>query len=207
MENATVLLVHGLYMNRLWLVPLAWQLHARGWRVELFAYPSLLEPPAAAARRLARRLRPADLRHAVGHSLGGLVLRHLYAQVPELPPGRVVTLGTPHAGSAAARHLAALGAGWALGASRARALFGDAPPWPAAHELGVIAGTRPLGLAQWLAPVPTPGDGVVGVTETLCPGMRDHVALPVSHSGMLFSAEVAHQVDHFLRHGRFAPAS
>jgi len=34
-------------------------------------------------------------------------------------------------------------------------------------------------------------------------GARDHLVLPVSHTGMLFSVEVAHQVGQFLAQGRF----
>jgi hypothetical protein len=35
------------------------------------------------------------------------------------------------------------------------------------------------------------------------PGLNDHIVLPHSHVGMLFANDVAAQVGHFLRHGRF----
>jgi hypothetical protein len=37
----------------------------------------------------------------------------------------------------------------------------------------------------------------------MLPGASDHLLLPVSHTGMLFSPDVAHQVGHFLEHGSF----
>jgi hypothetical protein len=44
------------------------------------------------------------------------------------------------------------------------------------------------------------------VEETRLPAMRDHIVLNVSHSGMLVSRAVAHQIDAFLRDGAFDKA-
>jgi hypothetical protein len=43
----------------------------------------------------------------------------------------------------------------------------------------------------------------VAVSETLIPGLTDHLVLPHSHIGMLFAEDVARQVAAFLRLGRF----
>jgi hypothetical protein len=48
-----------------------------------------------------------------------------------------------------------------------------------------------------------PSDGTVLVEETDLPGATAQLRLPVSHTGLLFSAEVARQVAAFLRNGRF----
>jgi len=37
----------------------------------------------------------------------------------------------------------------------------------------------------------------------MIPGLDDHLILPHSHIGMLFAQDVAAQVAHFLRQGRF----
>ena len=43
-----------------------------------------------------------------------------------------------------------------------------------------------------------PNDGVVAVSETEFPEMRDHIVLDVNHTGMLLSRTVAQQVCAFL---------
>ena len=48
-----------------------------------------------------------------------------------------------------------------------------------------------------------PNDGTVLVDETHLPGAADQLRLRTSHSGLLFSAEVARQVAAFLETGRF----
>jgi hypothetical protein len=51
--------------------------------------------------------------------------------------------------------------------------------------------------------LPGTNDGVVRLEETEVAGMRDHIVLPLSHSGMLVSARVARQVAAFLDSGAF----
>ncbi len=73
------------------------------------------------------------------------------------------------------------------------------------YEVGVIAGNRGLGLGQLLiSGLPKPNDGVVTVEETRLRGMKDHIVMKVSHSGMLFSSRAAHEVCAFLKDGRFS---
>jgi hypothetical protein len=72
------------------------------------------------------------------------------------------------------------------------------------REIGVIAGSLPLGIGRVVAPdLPAPSDGVVSVAETRLPAMRDHIVLNVSHAGMLISHAVARQICAFLREGAF----
>ena len=73
-------------------------------------------------------------------------------------------------------------------------------------ETGAIAGTMRFGVASLVVALPTPNDGAVTVAETQLPGLRDHLVLHVTHSGLLVSARVARQVCAFLTHGRFARA-
>jgi len=41
------------------------------------------------------------------------------------------------------------------------------------------------------------------VSETVIPGLKDHLVLPHSHMGMLFADDVAQQIAHFLRNSAF----
>lgn len=201
----TVVVLHGLYMSRLFMAPLGGRLGDAGYRVVYFSYPTLGRRPADNARMLAARVEAleAPVVHFVAHSLGGAVVRHLAACWPTLPPGRVVTLGTPHAGSRVAAALRQRGPGWLLGRSVDQGLLGDLPPWPAGRELGSLAGTLNVGVGRLLADLPEPADGTVAVAETCFPGMADHCCLPVTHTGLLVSPAVAGQVCAFLASGRF----
>jgi pimeloyl-ACP methyl ester carboxylesterase len=145
--------------------------------------------------------------HFVGHSLGGLVIYRFFERYPGQPPGRVVFLGTPSLESRAAeqagrsRLIAALMgrpvADELLSHRERRWAFPDRP-------LGIIAGTQPLGIGQFVAGFEEDCDGTVSVAETRLPGAHAHIVLPVSHMGMLVSARVAHETGTFLRTGRFS---
>lgn len=201
------MLVPGLWMPAHSMAWLRRGLRHSGYCCTLFGYVSTRRSLEQNAAALAERLTgiAAPRVNFVAHSLGGLLIRQLFHDFPEQRPGRVVTLGTPHAGSFVARHLAARGA-WvarAIGQSLP-ALDGRVPEWHAAQALGVIAGDRPIGLGRLFAPLPRPHDGTVALAETLHPGAADHVVLPVTHLSMLISPAVLHQTRVFLREGRFA---
>ena len=67
----------------------------------------------------------------------------------------------------------------------------------------MIAGNSGRGLGRFFGRLSGANDGTVAITETLLPGMADHIVLPTSHSGMLLSPAVSRQVIAFLRAGRF----
>ncbi|TNF89516.1 MAG: alpha/beta fold hydrolase [Gammaproteobacteria bacterium] len=146
--------------------------------------------------------RPIDL---VGHSLGGLVA---LAALSSLPPGtvrRVVLLGPPVTGSRAVRNVVSMGKTGRLIVGRNSdvlvAGFQHAPP--PGVEIGVIAGTGGVGVGRLVTRFPGRNDGTVAVDETRLPSATDHIVLKVTHTGMLFSGEVAHQTAFFLSGGRF----
>lgn len=155
----------------------------------------------------------ADRLHFIGHSLGGLVVLKLLEATADLPPGRAVLLGSPLQGSRAAQGLAR----WPLGRAMlgitmrdeflpAESLEPQSPAriWDGRREVGVIAGSAGLGLGRLVASLDGDNDGTVMVAETQLPGAKDHIVLPVTHTGMLFSAEVGRQCAEFLRTGKFA---
>jgi pimeloyl-ACP methyl ester carboxylesterase len=188
------------------LAVLARRLRAQGHIVVSFPYRSVRHTLEDSAVRLHAflRTRVSGRMHFVAHSLGGLLVLRMLAQYPDVPVGRVVLLGTPCSGCAAAERLSH--------SRHGRALLGAAlPGWKPeyAHEpmrrceVAAIAGTRRMGMGMLLVRLDGENDGVVRVEETRMQGLREHLVLPVTHSGMLLSARVAAHVDAFLADGSF----
>jgi pimeloyl-ACP methyl ester carboxylesterase len=201
-----VLLVHGLWFHARWLAVLAKRLEGAGFRVHPFAYRTTREPFDDNAARLAAHCEPfgADGAHLVGHSLGGLLILRMLGQGGWDAPGRALFLGTPLQGSAVVRRTAHWPGAERLLGKAVEPLQGGQGTWPAARCIGMIAGTKPVGLGVLVGGLERPHDGTVSVAETRHPGLADHVALPTTHTGMIFSPMVARQAIHFLTEGRFA---
>ncbi len=199
-----VLLLHGLWFNGVSLWWLGRRLRALGFRCGRFDYATVGDTPQRSVERLCDVLRAApDGCDVVAHSLGGLLALQALRHAPQFDVGRVVCLGSPLAGSATAAALARWGIGPRMLGHSARLLQDGIGDWYGRAEVGVIAGDRPLGLGRLVGTLPPPHDGTVTVAETRVGGLRDHIVLPTSHTGMLFSDEVARQAAAFLRHGRF----
>jgi pimeloyl-ACP methyl ester carboxylesterase len=200
-----VIVLHGIWMAGPVCGLLAHRLRGCGFDVAIYSYPSVrlsLDENARGLQRYAEAGAKGPV-HFVAHSLGGLVVLAMLASKPSLEVGRIVLLGSPCAGSSTAEQLARKRPGrWLLGQALGSLVPGGSRPLPNL-EIGAIAGTRRFGVGMMLARLNAPNDGVVTVAETHLPGLADHVVLPVTHSGMLFSARVARQVCAFLRLGRF----
>lgn len=178
-----------------------------GFTPKRFPYSDLRRSPAENAFRLQQWLvqLPGTDVHFVGHSLGGLLLLHLFALFPEQRPGRVVFLGTPAAGSGVARRMQNIPLlRPLLGRTVEAGLVGGAPPWNGEHDLGIVAGTVGLGIGRLIGGLERPHDGTVTLAESEVQGARERITVATTHTGMLFSSATARQVCAFLRTGRFA---
>ena len=211
--RTAVLLLHGLWMGPLALRPLARRFRSVGIETDRFGYASVRGGPEPAIAALAERLALAPASALVAHSLGGLITLETLRRYPDLPVRRVVCLGSPLCGSRAATGLSRWRFGQGLIGRSAELLRTGLSPWQGAAEVGVIAGTRGLGAGRLLARLAVPHDGTVEVAETRLPGIRAHLELPVTHTGLLFSESVATAALRFLADGvlavprpeRFAP--
>jgi pimeloyl-ACP methyl ester carboxylesterase len=218
--TTVVVYVHGLWLRGHEAVLLRRRLAASlGASVLSFSYPSVRRSLAENAAALRRFLTPirADRLHLVAHSMGGLVILRMFEDAAavdagrgpadDLPPGRIVFMGSPVQGSQSAARLERLPLGVGhrlLGLTGRETLVSPRERrWGGARDLGVIAGDLALGAGRLLGPLPGPNDGTVLVRETNLPGATGQLRLRVSHSGMPFSATVARQVAAFLRVGRF----
>ncbi len=205
--SVQVVLVHGLWTHGALMLWVARRMARAGYTVHCYSYPSVRLNLAQNASRLAAYCQTLGARplHLVGHSLGGLLIARMLDQAHRLEVGRVVFMGSPFNDSYAARCLSRARMGRAaVGASIAEWLLGARPENIARYEIGVIAGSRGVGLGVMIAPgLPAPHDGTISVAETQVPGARDHIVLRVSHSEMVMSNAVVRQVCAFLQHGKF----
>lgn len=187
-------LVHGMGRTPLSMLFLAARLRQRGIRSTTFGYFAGHGSFDAIAARLTDKLatQPAGYL-AVGHSLGGLLLRKAIADLSELArPSHLFLLGTPNQPSRLAQRL--------RHRPIYRALTGDAGQFLADEaRLGAL---RDLGLpttviAGTAGPIwpngpfrEEPNDGVVSLAETRLAGAELR-ALPLLHTFLMNSAEVA----------------
>jgi pimeloyl-ACP methyl ester carboxylesterase len=203
------------YVHGLWLTGLEGGLLRRRLARDLdaetraFSYASVRGSVTANARALAKFLLAirADSLHLVGHSLGGLVILKLFESGAgaQLPPGRIVLLGSPLRGSRTAHNVARLPFGRKiLGLGVQEELLNMRERrWHGERDLGVIAGNLSIGLGRLVGRHSAPSDGTVFVEETRLTGLSRHLILRVSHTGLPFSAAVARETAAFLGTGSF----
>jgi dATP pyrophosphohydrolase len=199
--RSTVVLVHGLWIGARSMRLLARRLRAAGFAVAVFGYRSTREAPAAAAARLKAWVDALDghVIHFVGHSLGGIVLAHLFSAYLPARTGRAVLLGSPVYGATATAGFIRRGFGWSLGVARDALLHGG-PEWPGEVPVARIAGVRACGLGAVSGRLPRPHDGTVALPDVS--GLRGPVRLVrLTHVGLLVSRRVARGVAVYLRDG------
>jgi len=212
MAREAIVYVHGLWSSSADSILLRRRLaSALGCAVWMFRYPSISSSMHEAVERLRRFIGercepPPEKLHLVGHSLGGLVIYRYLERHADHPPGRIVFIATPAVACRAAvglAHLPLLGP-FAGQCVRDELLVERERRWNHTRELGIIAGTRPLGFGHLIARLEGENDGTISVSETRLPGATDFITLPATHMGLLLSGRVARETALFLRAGHFS---
>lgn len=212
-QTNKVICLHGMWMvgNELFFVKRGLE-NDHGFQCELFSYPSVRETLDENARRLADFVQQQDdaAVHLLGHSLGGVLALRMLARYPEISVDRVICLGSPLSGSHAASILQSHDLGKVLlGKSIVDGVVIEpAIDWACDvarnHDIGIIAGTVPIGIGRIIADFDGENDGTVSVAETHLDGAKDHICMSVNHTGLVLSRSVINQAAAFLRHGKFA---
>jgi pimeloyl-ACP methyl ester carboxylesterase len=207
----SVILVHGRWMNGMEMSVLRRRLQLEhDFEAQTFASPTLHGDAAEISHELAEVAadcaRSGGRVHLVGHSLGGAIVYKALMECGAEVEGNAVLLGSPLNGSRAAEGVSRF--------AMLRPLLGPhvlrelAKPcgraWNRGGALGAIAGSMRMGTGQFFTQFDEDNDGSVAVSETIIPGLHDHIVLPHSHMGMIFAADVASQVAPCLRNRRFA---
>jgi pimeloyl-ACP methyl ester carboxylesterase len=207
--DSEIILIHGLWFGSWAMKRLHKRLSAAGYSVRRFSYKATRQELSGHARELcafAGTSRQQRL-HLVAHSLGGLlVLRAMKDCGADLPPGRIVMLGTPLKGSAVVRRLARMRASKKMFGDVLETLEEGTADVSPGRETGMIAVSRKLGLGLLTGGLGGASDGTVAVSETQWSGLTDHIALRVSHTGLIYSKKVVRQIVLFLESGRFEPS-
>jgi len=182
-------------------------LRKAGFTTSEFSYSTVKADLDTNAEKLYQHMQELDsaVVHAVGHSLGGVLLQHLFSKYEIDKPGRVVALGSPFLGSQVARTLRKNPIASAmLGKSMANLMESGERAWETERELGIIAGSVSVGLGTILPKMlEKPNDGTVAVSETKLPGHKEHITVPVSHTALIFSPKTSDKVISFLKDGKF----
>lgn len=202
-SKEVIILVHGLWMKGPELFYLRYKLMRQGYKVYQFHYSSIFKTPEENAIKLHQFVSAIDapVIHFVAHSLGGIVVTHLFQHHEIKQSGKVVMIGTPLNGSAAAVHLSKNKyLRFLLGKSIINGLLGDAPKWSGKRKLCVIAGVKGLGAGQIFAShvMTEPNDGTVNLHETQLEKANESYEVPRSHFLLLISNDVVKIIIKFL---------
>ena len=211
-DAETVIVVHGLGRTSASMAILVSRLENAGFRVVSFGYPSRSEPIETLVELLETEVghccsSEAETLHFVAHSMGGVLVRNYLSQRPEVHQGRVVMLSPPSQGSEIIDAFSDSDLLRSMLGPAALRLGTDSTGManqlgPVRFSLGVITGNRSLDpVGSWL--IPGPDDGKVGVDRAAVEGALDFMVLPATHTFIMNRRDVAEEVVHFLRHGRF----
>ncbi len=186
-----VVMLHGFGMNRTQWLWLGWRLRARGHGpIYGVNYFSLQGVPRSAARLLAFVDRVLEREQAtevdiVAHSLGGIVARYYIERLSGARKvGRLITIGTPHAGTRLGR--------WAPLIPSARDLLGDSV---LLLDLGLVQPGAAY-TSIW-----SRADAIIQPPESssIAPAGVDEVFDDLGHLSLIISPRVADVVDARLR--------
>tara|TARA_B100001248_G_scaffold262563_1_gene259442 strand:+ start:5245 stop:5919 length:675 start_codon:yes stop_codon:yes gene_type:complete len=210
-SKESVILLHGLFHGRCHMRKLDAYLTREGYEVLNIGYPARKWSLEELARRVYQQTelyftQEAPL-HFVGYSMGGLLVRAILNQYRPACLGRVVQLAAPNKGSEVADFVknswlfktlcGPAGQQLITNPEATQHLFG-----PIDYELGGIAGNRSRSPISSRI-INEENDGKVSVESTRVEGMKEHLIIKATHTGVPFNKHVHRHTHYFLKHGTF----
>ena len=203
-KNNRVILIHGMWMSAFSMRFIGNQLAKKGWEVIYYDYSSMFTDFEQNVDRLYALWQKykSDDTHLIGHSLGGLLVLAMMNKyhLKNLP--RTVLMGCPINGSAVVKKMLPTMIGKAMLGKSALALLAGGEDIQS-NRIGVIIGTRGIGMGHMIQRLPKPHDGVVASEEAEFTNAEDRIQLPVTHASMLISRKVSDAIDRYLCSGGF----
>lgn len=206
--DESVVLIHGFLRSKRSMKRVQRVLKAEGYRTLNYDYPSRNKTIKEHGADLAIALKeeaaksPGDPIHFITHSMGGLVLRAALNDPccpNEAKVGRAVLMSPPNQGSAFGRLLGQFrpvkkAIGFEAGKElTTRTDFNDIGEFPESIEVLVISGT-----GGWNPAIEGANDLVVGYDEGCLNTYHHHMAIPTTHSIMMFSESVIFNAVRFI---------
>lgn len=209
-DQDVVVILHGIGMPKMRMAWVEFCLKRAGFKTLNIGYPSLRNDIESCASFVAAKLPTVNGKiHFVSHSMGCLVALHLLSAHSVKNAGRAVFIAPPYRGSEVADFLQKMPLyGFMFGPAGAQLTTQYRSnvhyALPQDLEIGVIAGTRAYEYPLFLSVMKPTGshDGLVSVSSTHIPGVKDHITIRMSHSFLLEKS--APEMVHFLEHGRFS---
>ncbi|MBN1477041.1 alpha/beta fold hydrolase [Candidatus Sumerlaeota bacterium] len=214
-SDRVVILVHGILSWRGVWGSMIEALRRGGYEPVAINYPSTragIEDHVEQLARVIANLADHEELHFVTHSMGGLIVRRLLADFPEISEetGRVVMIATPNNGAVTADLVRDLFAFHLVFGPAGRQLvtginsFVHGLPVPDC-EFAVIAGSG--GKSRGINPLLSgDNDGVVEAESARLEGMSDFLLVPHGHNTIMRATEVVEATVRFLRTGRLTPS-
>ena len=205
-----VILVHGFYRDKKDFFSMKKDLENWGYECLVptlpLTYQEFCRSTVVLKEVIQKHTQPDERIHLVGHSTGGLVIRHLLMDEDIVRQvGRAVLIATPNRGS----YLATLAGRMKWYVSRFRTLKSLDRAYidqlnieaPNGVEIGAIAGTKSKGLLGRL--IREENDGKVELSSVPMDEFKDFIILPYHHLEIHHKERTANFVKQFLENGHF----
>ena len=205
------MLLHGYLRNSKCMQPVADTLDAKGYKVQNLSYPSTDYPIETLSREhIAPKIDNSncDKIHFIGHSMGGIVLRHYLSENKPSNLGNVVLIAVPNGGSELVASIEDNPVfAWTLIGPAARELSTgskllQALPLPD-YNIGIITASKSINPVTSIFLLDGANDGTLTVESMKLKNMKDIVNLEATHTMVLLHPEIGNQIDSFLKKGEF----
>ena len=205
--DSHLIILHGFFRSKYCMLPLELYFKSRGYRTHNYWYSSYRYDYEQAALRLISKIKQdipegSEL-NFIGHSMGCLITRVLANHLKDTYRiNRAVMLGPPNKGAALAEKLSQVKLLNLLMGPNLKKLAKCEIEDRHNLEIGVIAG----GTSKETGIIPIhneDNDGIVRVSETQLPGLKDFYLHKMGHSFFMFDPRVYKLSESFFKTGCF----